>query len=36
MTLSGIMAITLHYFTKFGRFGGFMSNIKVVKDRPIM
>ena len=34
MTLDGIMADMLHYFTEFGTFG--VNNIKVVDVTPIL
>ena len=34
MTLNGVMAIIMRYFTEFGRFEG-ADYVKVVEDRPI-
>jgi len=34
MTLNGVMALILRYFTEFGRFGA--NYVKVVEDRPIL
>ena len=34
VTLNGVMALIMHYFTEFGSFGA--PYVKVVEDRPIM
>ena len=34
MTLNGVTAVILHYFTKFGSFGAHY--VKTVKDEPIL
>jgi len=34
MTLNGVIAVTLRYFTEFGRF--WVHYIKVVEDTPIL
>jgi len=34
MTVNGVMAVILRYFTEVGRFG--VDYVKVVEDRPIL
>jgi len=37
MTLNGVMAVILRYFTEFGSFVNLGANyVKVVEDRPIL
>jgi len=36
MTLNGIIALNLRYFTEFDSFAGRLRYVTVVEDRPIM
>jgi len=36
MTLNGVKALILHYFTEIDSFAGLLAYVTVVEDRPIL